>query len=367
MTLPSYFDSFLKDIRLSDKQDFRDAHTTLRELLEDDEDLGDIIEGTFLQGSYRRATAVKPEGDQKPDVDVVVATNLPSDSTTPHEALAKFEDFLNDNYEGAWEHQARSIAIVVGDVEMDLVITSAPSTVTKSFLLSEVIRLSSAIDSADFAQYEKFAQDLYDPNLVRFAEKAADPWKSEPLLIPDRDVKQWTPTDPLAQMAWTFSKNKATNGHYVNVVKALKWWKRREQRLPKYPKGYPLEHLIGQNCPDGIESVAEGVARTLEAIAGNYASNVLLGTKPVLPDHGVPEHDVFKRISVAEFKQFHEVVADAAKVARSALDEQVKGDSWAAWYDFFGDPFPKPDDESSKSLGERVAVLPAEPKPERFA
>lgn len=60
-------------------------------------------------------------------------------------------------------------------------------------------------------------------------------------------------------------RTRNTNGHYVNVVKAIKWW-RRLNAAPPYPKGYPLEHLIGISCPDGIASVAEGVVRTLEDI-----------------------------------------------------------------------------------------------------
>ena len=65
--------------------------------------------------------------------------------------------------------------------------------------------------------------------------------------------------DPLEQIAWTVEKNANTNDHYVNVVKAAKWW-RAYKCDGKYPKGYPLEHLIGQNCPDNIGSVAEGFA-----------------------------------------------------------------------------------------------------------
>ncbi len=82
-----------------------------------------------------------------------------------------------------------------------------------------------------------------------------------PLLIPDREAKKWIETNPLAQIQWTQRKNALCNSHYINVVKSLKWWQINnfhDGNLPKYPKGYPLEHIIGFCCPDDISSVAKG-------------------------------------------------------------------------------------------------------------
>ena len=75
-------------------------------------------------------------------------------------------------------------------------------------------------------------------------------WQQEPLLIPSRDLRTWIPTHPLEQIRWTIEKNDRTNGHYVNVVKALKWW-RKHKPDGEYPKGYPLEHLIGEPVRTG--------------------------------------------------------------------------------------------------------------------
>ena len=66
-TIPSYFKDFLSNIRLSDNQvdDLKTGHTTLRKRLKDDENLSKIIVSTFLQGSYKRSTAVKPKNGDK--------------------------------------------------------------------------------------------------------------------------------------------------------------------------------------------------------------------------------------------------------------------------------------------------------------
>lgn len=97
-TAPTYFSDFLSAIRLSDNQvsDLKTGHTTLRKRLLADEDLSPIIVSTFLQGSYRRSTAVKPKNGNKPDVDIIVVTNLDSEITTPEEALDKFIPFFGE-------------------------------------------------------------------------------------------------------------------------------------------------------------------------------------------------------------------------------------------------------------------------------
>ncbi len=77
--------------------------------------------------------------------------------------------------------------------------------------------------------------------------------------IMNREAEKWDKTHPLEQIRWTAEKNRNCNTHYVNVVKALKWWRKTQYPDMKHPKSYPLEHFIGDCCPDGITSVAEGV------------------------------------------------------------------------------------------------------------
>jgi hypothetical protein len=177
-------------------------------------------------------------------------------------------------------------------------------------------------------------------------------WKLSPLLIPDRDRKKWERTHPLAQIKWTWEKNKACGGHYVNIVKSLKWWKGVRHPQTKHPKGYPLEHLIGACCPDSITSVAEGVTRSLETIVQRYAAYARIKQTPSLPDHGVPEHNVLHRVSGEDFAIFFNQASNAAHLARRAFDATTVSESAEAWRELFGDAFPKPPgDEGSKTSG----------------
>ena len=175
---------------------------------------------------------------------------------------------------------------------------------------------------------------------MKAAEEA--PWKTEPLLIPDREASSWQPTHPLAQIEWTFEKSRATGGHFVNVVKCIKWWKKVNHPSLKHPKSYPLEHLVGDCCPDSIGSVAEGVVLTFEEIS----RAVSLATREQRPRPtcrtGAFDQDVLKRISGEDFARFHKHCSEAADLARRAYDEDDLRSSAKLWRQLLGEKFPEP-------------------------
>lgn len=349
--LPSYFSDFLTKIRLQpdDIADLKRGHTTLRRQLLADPDLGEKIVSTFLQGSYRRATAAKPENGKRSDVDVVVVTTIDKDEYTADQALAAFKPFMDKHYKGKYEIQGRSIGIELSYVDLDCVITAAPSVSEQGVLKSSVVTGEETIEDA--------AEDWR----AMFSTKAQPQWKAEPLWIPDRDVKGWTATHPLEQIRWTQEKNQRCNTHYINVVKALKWWRRLKHTYPKYPKGYPVEHLIGYCCPDGITSVAEGIVLTLETIIAKFRLTVTMGQTPCLVDHGVPEHNVFKRISPTDFAVFYAQIYNAAAIARKAYDETDLATSVGLWKQLFGDDFPEaPDDKGGFSDRRQLTTVSSE-------
>jgi hypothetical protein len=364
MTNPTYFSDFLAKIRPSKElvSACVEGHQTLRDNLSADEDLGPIIFKTFLQGSYRRSTAIEPQGEKKLDVDVVVVTKLAEKEFNSKQALELFQPFVEEYYPEQHEEQGRSIGLHLEDVDLDLVVTSAPSEAQMGIIsvlaedgeeLDEDSEedLVKALVEARTGQMSDFS--LTRAELIEKAIKAArekEQWEIEPLRIPDRESDEWRDTHPIAQMEWTIEKNQLCNKHYINVVKAIKWWRAMRQPEPKYPKGYPLEHLIGACCPDGITSVAEGVTLTLEAISSRYSSDAASKTTPELMDHGV-NYDVFQRVDGEDFAAFHGHVAKAAKIARQALNELDSKTSASLWYSLFGDPFPKPPSGNGDNSG----------------
>lgn len=327
MQLPTAFSTFLQTIRPTQPQrdDYKDGHKRLRERLQADEDLKSIIVAIFIQGSYRRATAIKPSEGQRSDVDLVVVTNLDPKDVTPDAALRRFRPFMNRHYPDRWRTNERSLGISMSKVDLDLVVTSAPVNV-------EILR------------NETGAEDVEESAEPSQAEVHA--WKEDPLHIPDRQWKRWDDTHPLVQLAETRKKNARCNGHYVNIVKAIKWWK-RHQDLPKHPKSYPLERLVYEHCPDGIGSVAEGLTRTLEILGATYLGRGV----PFLGNPGVPAQNVMVRVPEDHFKAFIEGTRGAARLARRALDSGDDAESARLWRELLGPAFPAPSGGPSGTRG----------------
>ena len=360
MSVNSYFNEFLSNIRLSDYQrkQLIDGHTTLRNRLNNDVDLSKVIVSTFLQGSYRRATSVKPKDGKRADVDIIVVTNLDQQSTSPQEAINLFIPFVDKFYEGKYRIQGRSIGITLSYVDLDIVITSAPSEVDQKILKSESVTTMMSLEDleSDWLISDAWTEPTFRPHsnsTLSSPVQNATEWKAMSLYIPDQDADCWVETNPLEQIRWTRDKNKATNGHYINVVKALKWW--RICKLPdlKHPKGYPIEHMIGECCPDGITSVAEGIVQTLDEIVRRYAWNRNIKTTPVLSDHGVLTHDVWKRVSNEDFVTFYDAVKEALDTANKAKNAELLSEQLQLWQSLFDSEFPTMDSEEARC--ERLA------------
>ncbi len=328
--IPSYFNDFLANIRLSDslREDLKKAHEELRDNLKKDDFTKDLLVDSFLQGSYARSTCIKPQVGDKVDVDVIAVTNIDHHIVSPQDAFALIMPFAKKYYDDV-RQQKRSIGISLDSVDIDLVITAAPS--------EEVMReiyeahLSDAFTIDDISNYS--GRSYRTDSLRSFfnTDEGQKSWQTEPLFIPDIIDGQWYRTHPLEQIRWTRDKNQRCSGHYVNVVKSLKWWKRVTMPNSKHPKSYPLEHFIGDCCPDGITSVAEGITKTLEHIVLYYP------TKPFLPDRGVPEHDVFESLTDDEYIAFYNTVKRSAPLARRAYEVSDVKESVNLWRAFFRD------------------------------
>ncbi len=363
MNITAYFNDFLANIRLTANQrdDLKRGHKTLRERLLADTTLSKIIISTFLQGSYRRSTAIRPVGEKRADVDVIVVTNLDRNKITPEDAIKDFIPFLEKFYKGKYRVQGRSIGIELSYVDLDVVVTSAPSEVEQEAYMSSSVQTDLMLEDFNSKWQWRLAKGWAEPDLTKAYEsvvlsesvRKAEEWKLEPLWIPDREAATWVQTHPLEQIRFSREKNANTSGQYINVVKALKWWKLVQLPEPKHPKGYPLEHMIGDCCPDGITSVPEGIVLTLEKFVSQYKTSRLYGIVPSFPDRGVPSHNVWKRISSEDFSKFYDAIKKAAESARKAYDATTIHEQVKQWKAFFGAKFPDPpvDEKQNSSSG----------------
>jgi hypothetical protein len=285
-------------------------------------------------------------------------TNLDKETTAPIDALNEMASILKQYYNSEkCTVNGRSIGIELSYVDLDVVLTAAPTEVEKKTVKSLSVRSEESLEDVDDWRLNEYWLPLDQresagaQSWLNKAAKEAE-WKSEPLWIPDRDAQCWQPTDPLTQIQRTRDKNKLTKSYYINVVKALKWWKRVNHPEPKYPKGYPLEHIIFHCCPDDITSIADGITRTLEGIQTRFAWQAQIGQTPDLKDHGV-DQNVLHRIDPDDFYKFYQQTKEAAKLAREAFELLSAAESAEAWRRLLGSEFPKGPEPEDGSGGDK--------------
>ena len=320
MELETQLQELVKEISptATQQSELKKAHIRLRERLMADDDLKPLIVETFLQGSYRRHTGIRPETGDKPDVDVVVVTGMDRREYTPEAAMNTLVPFLERHYPGKWKKKGRSIGIEMSKVKLDVVLTSAPSEAEERAIL-------------EFLQEDDEAD---------IPSRASDQWKNAPLWIPDRDARNWQRTYPLEQIRWTHKKNDSTNGHYIRVVRLVKWWWQTRHPEQEHPRSYPLEHIVGDCCPDDVTSLAQGFTETLEEIKRRHGWEADTGAVPRLRDRGVKEQNVLSRIKPSDFSRFHQKSGASANVARKAINSTDEGESAKLWSQIFGARYP---------------------------
>jgi hypothetical protein len=288
LELPSDFGRYVSSLEPDDDAvaAAKAAHEKVRERLKTDEDTKEAHKDTFLSGSYARHTAIHDIND----VDVICIVDIDHTITAPEVVLSWLQGVLSKYYNET-RLQGRSIgASAAKGVWLDIV----PSTPV----------------SAD----------------------------DGPLWIPDRDARQWVQSHPRGQIAAATSKNKSTDGYYVQTVKLLKAWRDRLPTEKSKPKSYILETLVHQTI--GVPtSHARGVVGVLEGIQSNYGFYRGTGNVPQIADPGCSSVNVAKRWTSADFDAFLDQLKPAAKVARNALDATDETESRTLWRKLFGATF----------------------------
>ncbi len=312
-TLNTCFDDFLTNIEPDPEQKnfAKEAHSTIREHLENDATIAENVIGSFLYGSYKRHTAV---GDIK-DIDIAILTDFdPSkEENTPAKVLAKLKKSLNEHYEDAdnLEYSRKSVKVKQAlpehpDVEMTL----------------DVL-----------------------PTVV---ETDGD----SKLLIPDKELSKWVYSHPKAHTEYTSNLNSLEKSKemFVPLVKIFKyWWKLNSKVKKPQPKGFWIEFLVGDNF-QAKDTYAELFTSVLESISNKYSNFETLSSIPELKDPGLEGEYLKISMSLDEFKKFMRIVDESLNIAKEALDLQDVVESSKKWNQIFGDQFKViEDDESIKS------------------
>lgn len=306
MATQTQFRDFLQDIEPSPttKSNASTAHTNLRAFLRGHETFKKVHVDTFLSGSYKRDTAIRPRTkngeEERPDVDIIVVTNhtLFDD---PKEVLDLLYQTLKEKYDNI-RKQARSVGISTAKADMDVVPIIAPQGMTGT------------------------------------------------LYIPDRKLETWLVTNPPRHTAWTTEVNEASGGRFKPLAKLMKWWRRENQTVSRRPKGFVIECITAE-CMDYAETqYADLFLGTLEGIVERYALDILLKRVPHIDDPGVPGNSVTSGMTFAAFEGFYNKAKAHAELGRRAQEEQGPDKELALWRQIFGSRFPAANGSKSQSL-----------------
>ncbi|MFO0840894.1 MAG: hypothetical protein U0797_00660 [Gemmataceae bacterium] len=320
MSTKSQFDNLLVDIEPSTTTVNRAvaAHTGLRKCLADHATYSGVQAGTFLAGSYKRNTSIRPRTVDgvlsKPDIDIIVKTTYGLDDD-PGAVLKELRKALGDEYELDDKPHQRSVGVLTEYVEMDVV-----------------------------------------PIIAPYGDAG-------PFYLPDKAAKKWQKTDPNRHTTWSTDVNKAAGERFKPLVKLTKWWRRESPNRFKRPKGFVLECIVAECMNRSEKRYPELFVSTLEAMVTRYDYTVnVLKRLPHITDPGVPGSSVASQLPLEAFQAFVAKARSHAEIGRAALADSDPERALRKWREIFGDRFPA--DESAKAargLLEAPAVVAGSP------
>ena len=290
------FQEFLKDIEPSrtTKSNASTAHSKLRSFLQSHDEFSEYHKKTYLSGSYRRDTAIRPRVKMgkadRPDIDIVVETNHTTQDD-PGKVVDLLYTTLAEEYSDV-RKQTRSVGIETRLADMDVVPIISP----------------------------------YDDDRV--------------LYIPDRKLQSWIRTNPPGHTTWTTEVNESAGGCFKPPVKLMKWWRRENPTVNKKPKGFVIECITAE-CMDRNETYyGQLFVGILEEIVRKYQTYILLEAVPFIEDPAVPGNNVTDGMSLSAFKGFYNKAKDHAAIGRQALEASSDEYATEFWRRIFGDRFP---------------------------
>lgn len=288
------------------------AHNTLRDGLAEHDQFREVHIRSFLSGSYKRDTAIRPTSVggvlQRADVDIIAVTGHTANDE-PQVVLDAVHQALKDAGYKNLTVNRRSINVKLVTVDMDVV---------------------PVIEDGDA------------------------------YLIPDIHLEEWLPTNPSAHTQWTIDVNAAAGGRFKKLVKLFKWWRRLHMPAElKRPKGFILECLVAEHMSYTEANLETLFVTLLESIRDAYYLTVLLGKVPSLEDPGVPGNNVFSAVKAEEFKTFYDKVSDHAALARKAKNEADDTEALKLWRQVLGSCFPASAGQRSTSSLSASLLRPA--------
>lgn len=313
MTPNARFNEFITDITPSATTNSRSssAHNSVRDALNSDDTYkGDVIR-TFLGGSYKRKTAVRPvtkNGDkERPDVDIYVVVKgstsyFSSDHKTPSDLIEALFSALNRNRTALGitkiTRNRCSIAISTEKADMDV---------------------SPLLEHDEDGYYR----------------------------IGNRETGEWYLTEPEEHTSWSAGVNAAAGMRFNPMVKMTKWSRREFPTKHKHPKSIALEAMVAEHMNRTETHYGQLLHDTFDSIVKSYSFNRSLGMCPTIDDPAIEGGDLLAGVSGEAFAAFYDEIKIFRDEAAKALATDDQEKATKHWRKILGSRFPSP--KSSKA------------------
>lgn len=337
MTPNNRFYEFLNDIEPSTttKANSISAHSSVKDALLADDELGPRVDRVILGGSYKRDTAIRPRQKNssldRPDVDLYVIVDVPLYKTTPSDEVEALYAALN---------RARKML-----------------DITK--LKRNRVSLSVSMNKADLdvsILVERQADGLYR--------------------IGNRETGEWYKTDPEAHATWSSDQNARFSGRFKPMTKLVKWARRENPTLHKHPKSFALEGFLAANLNKTETHYGKLFHSYCATFVDTYAVHRRTGTCPWLDDPAVPGGNLLAGVGGTEFCAYYDKIKKHRDDAALALAQEDQEIATKYWRRIFGSRFPAPKSVNASTLKTATTMSPltfgstqAKPskRPARFA
>lgn len=318
MTPNARFNELITDITPSPTTDSRSAsaHIAIRDALQADDQYKGLVIRTFLGGSYKRKTAIRPvtkNGDtQRPDVDIYVVVQGSIWTKSPADLIDGLFSVLERNRSELnitrLKRNRCSIAISTNRADMDI-------------------------------------SPLLDRNSSGF------------YLIGNRNTDEWYETDPEAHTIWSAQVNKNASNRFNPMVKLMKWNRREFPTKNKHPKSIALEALVAEHMSTTETHYGQLIHDTFDSIIDTYSFNRLLGSCPNIGDPAIQNGNLLGGVSGDAFCAFYDKIKEFRDEAKKAIDAKNQEIATKHWRRIFGQRFPTPKSTSS-SLKAATIISP---------
>lgn len=318
MTPNARFNEFITDITPSATTNARSqsAHTSVRDALTTDETYKDEVIRTFLGGSYKRKTAIRPvtkDGDtERPDVDIYAVVEGSTWSKTPGDLIEDLYTALCRNRYALGITKIKrnrcSIAISTNKADMDV---------------------SPLLERDNNGYYR----------------------------IGNRNTGEWYLTEPEEHTTWSAGINADAGMRFNSMVKMVKWSRREYPTKSKHPKSIALEALVAKHMSGLKTHYGQLLHDTFDDIVECYAIDRLLGLCPSLDDPAIDGGNLLAGVSNDAWSAFYDKIKYFRDEAKKAIEANNQDTATKHWRRILGTRFPSPKTaKSSDSAGLKAAA-----------